>query len=218
MKRDFSKYKPTEYEKYRALRSNNRLVTFDQITHFAQFSSSDKTVTIHVSPKYEFMNMYEWIEDEGTEEQLKKFIWEHTLTEEQLGKDPKRVMEDDIAKQKKYLDSFSARYNIERMIFENNESNFYAEHPELQYVPLHNVLSGSDITMPLGEGILDFVYADFAPGYKDASFMPALFYNLRKEHYQKHGSLPAVKKEKRPPETINNQLGSTEKLFHERVV
>lgn len=47
MKRDFSKYKPTEYEKYRALRSNNRLVTFDQITHFAQFSSSDKTVTIH---------------------------------------------------------------------------------------------------------------------------------------------------------------------------
>ena len=69
MERDYSKYQPTEYEKYRMLRSNNRLVTFDQITHFAQFSSSDKTVTIHVSPKYEFMNMYEWIEDEGTEEQ-----------------------------------------------------------------------------------------------------------------------------------------------------
>ena len=215
MERDYSKYKPTEYEKYRMLRSNNRLVTFDQITHFAQFSSSDKTVTIHVSPKYEFMNMYEWIEDEGTEEQLKKFIWEHTLTEEQLGKDPKRVMEDDIAKQKKYLDSFSARYDIERMIFENNESNFYAEHPELQYVPLHNVLSGSDITIPLGEGILDFVYADFAPGYKDASFMHELFYNLRKEHYQKHGSLPAVKKEKRPPETINNQLDLVLKDYYE---
>ena len=215
MERDYSKYQPTEYEKYRMLRSNNRLVTFDQITHFAHFSSSDKTVTIHVSPKYEFMNMYEWIEDEGTEEQLKKFIWEHTLTEEQLGKDPKRVMEDDIAKQKNYLDSFSARYDIERMIFENNESNFYAEHPELQYVPLHNILSGSDITIPLGEGILDFVYADFAPGYKDASFMHELFYNLRKEHYQKHGSLPAVKKEKRPPETINNQLDLVLKDYYE---
>ena len=215
MERDYSKYQPTEYEKYRMLRSNNRLVTFDQITHFAHFSSSDKTVTIHVSPKYEFMNMYEWIEDEGTEEQLKKFIWEHTLTEEQLGKDPKHVMEEDIAKQKKYLDSFCARYDIERMIFENNESNFYAEHPELQYVPLHNVLSGSDITIPLGEGILDFVYADFAPGYKDASFMHELFYNLRKEHYQKHGSLPAVKKEKRPPETINNQLDLVLKDYYE---
>ena len=206
MERDYSKYKPTEYEKYRMLRSNNRLVTFDQITHFAQFSSSDKTVTIHVSPKYEFMNMYEWIADEGTEEQLKQFIWDHTLTEEHLGEDPKPVMEEDIAKQQKCLESFNARYDVERINFENDESNFYAEHPELQYVPLHNPLSGSDITIPLGEGILDFVYADFAPGYKDASFMPALFYNLREEHLRKHGSLPAVKKEERPPETINNQL------------
>ena len=215
MERDYSKYQPTEYEKYRMLRSNNRLVTFDQITHFAHFSSSDKTVTIHVSPKYEFMNMYEWIADEGTEEQLKKFIWDHTLTEEHLGKDPKPVMEEDIAKQQKCLDSFNARYDIERMNFENVESNFYAGHPELQYVPLHNVLSGSDITMPLGEGILDFVYADFAPGYKDASFMPALFYNLRKEHYQKHGSLSAVKKEERPPETINNQLDLVLKDYYD---
>ena len=215
MKRDFSKYKPTKYEKYRALRSNNRLVTFDEITHFAHFSSSDKTVTIHVSPKYEFMNMYEWIADEGTEEQLKQFIWDHTLTEEHLGKDPKPVREEDIAKQKKYLESFNARYDVERINFENDESNFYAGHPELQYVPLHNILSGSDITIPLGEGILDFVYADFAPGYKDASFMHELFYNLRKEHYQKHGSLPAVKKEKRPPETINNQLDLVLKDYYE---
>lgn len=206
MERDFSKYKPTEYEKYRMLRSNNRLVTFDEITHFARFSSSDKTVMIHVSPKYEFINMYEWIEDEGTEEQLKKFIWEHTLTEEGLGEDPKAVLEEDIAKQKKYLDSFNARYDIERINFENNESNFYSRHPELDYVPLHNVLSGSEITIPLGEGILDFVYADFAPAYKNASLMHALLYNLREEHIQKHGSLSAVKKEEQSPETINNQL------------
>ena len=184
MKKDFSQYKPTEYEKYRKIRSNNRLVTFDEVTHYARFSPSDKTVIIYVSPKYEFINMYEWIEDEGTEEQLKKFIWEHTLTEEHLGQDPKTVLEEDISKQKQYLDTFNARYDIDRRNFENNESDFYAAHPDLQYVPLHNVLSGSEITIPLGEGILDFVYADFAPAFKDVSFIHELFYNLRKEHIQ----------------------------------
>ena len=215
MEKDFSQYKPTEYEKYRKIRSNNRLVTFDEVTHYARFSPSDKTVIIYVSPKYEFINMYEWIEDEGTEEQLKKFIWEHTLTEEHLGQDPKTVLEEDISKQKQYLDSFNARYDIDRRNFENNESDFYAAHPELQYVPLHNVLSGSEITIPLGEGILDFVYADFAPAFKDVSFIHELFYNLRKEHIQKHGSLPAVKKEEKPPETINNQIDLALKEYYD---
>ena len=90
MDKDYSGYKPTEYEKYRWLRSNDQYIIFNKVSNFAIFSSSNKTVRIQVSQKYEFINMYYWIEDEVTEEQLRKFAHEHTITEEDIGEDPKK--------------------------------------------------------------------------------------------------------------------------------
>lgn len=58
MDRDYSQYKPTEYEKYRWLRSNDKYIIFNKVSNFAVFPTSNKTVQIQVNQKYEFFNMY----------------------------------------------------------------------------------------------------------------------------------------------------------------
>lgn len=206
MDKDYSGYKPTEYEKYRWLRSNDKYIIFDMVSNFALFPEDNRTVLIRVNNKYEFINMYYWIEDEGTEEQLKKFAHEHTITEDAIGEDPKKFLEDRIAKQKKYLESFESRYKIERSQFKNYEEKFYAEHPELTYEPLHNVLSGCNITMPLGEGILDFIYADFDSAYKDTALIYGLLYKFREEYIENNEENQSNETKDIPPEKINNRL------------
>ena len=99
MDKDYSDYKPTEYEKYRWLRANNKYVTLDMTTNFALFPRDNRTVQIQVNYKYEFINMYYWIEEEGTEEQLNNFISEHTRKEE----DSKEYLETKIAEQRQSL-------------------------------------------------------------------------------------------------------------------
>ncbi|MBR0088266.1 MAG: hypothetical protein IJP94_00325 [Clostridia bacterium] len=109
MDKDYSDYKPTEYEKYRWLRANNKYVTLDMTTNFALFPRDNRTVQIQVNYKYEFVNMYYWIEDEGTEEQLNNFVSEHTPKEEDIEEDSKEYLENKIAKQKKSLAAFKSR-------------------------------------------------------------------------------------------------------------
>ena len=206
MDKDYSQYKPTEYEKYRWLRSNNKYVILDINTNFALFPADNKTVQIEVNYKYEFVNMYYWIADEGTEEQLNKFVWDHTMTEKSLGEDPKEVTENRLSIQKESLESFNARYDIHRDNFKNYEDKFYEEHPDIEYEPLHNVLSGCNITIPLGEGILDFVYADFDSAYRDASFIYGLFYKFKDELTDHIESSQSNKTKDTAPEKINNHL------------
>lgn len=43
----------------------------------------------------------------------------------------------------------------------------YEEYPDVQKEPLNNVLSGAEINLPVGEGLLDFLYADFQKPYRD---------------------------------------------------
>lgn len=206
MDNDYSGYKPTEYEKYRWLRSNDQYIIFNKVSNFAIFSSSNKTVRIQVSQKYEFINMYYWIEDEVTEEQLRKFAHEHTITEEDIGEDPKKFLEDRIAEQKKYLESFDSRYDIDRIQFEKDEDDFYKEHPDIEYKPLNNVLSGCNIMIPLGEGILDFIYADFDSAYQDETFVLGLLFHYREEYLQDDKREKSSETKNIPPEKINNTL------------
>lgn len=206
MDKDYSGYKPTEYEKYRWLRSNDQYIIFNKVSNFAIFSSSNKTVRIQVSQKYEFINMYYWIEDEVTEEQLRKFAHEHTITEEDIGEDPKKFLEDRIAEQKKYLESFDSRYDIDRIQFEKDEDDFYKEHPDIEYKPLNNVLSGCNIMIPLGEGILDFIYADFDSAYQDETFVLGLLFHYREEYLQDDKREKSSETKNIPPEKINNIL------------
>ena len=202
MDKDYSSYKPSEYEIYRWFRANNKYVTLDINTNFALFPADNRTVQIQVNYKYEFVNMYYWIEEEGTEEQLSNFISEHTHKEE----DSKEYLESKIAEQRQSLAAFESRYTIERRHFEDYVETFYEEHPELTCEPLHNVLSGCNITMPLGEGILDFVYADFDSAYKDTALLYGLLYKLGKEYNKSNKDQQPKEKKEFPPEKIDNQL------------
>ena len=95
---------------------------------------------------------------------------------------------------------------IERRHFEDYVETFYEEHPELTREPLHNVLSGCNITLPLGEGIIDFVYADFDSAYKDTALIYGLLYKLREEHIENIIGKQTEERKEFPPEKIENQL------------
>lgn len=51
--------------------------------------------------------------------------------------------------------------------------------------PLHNVLSGAVINLQIGEGILDFIYADFKTPFKESYGFVSAFDNFIKNSEDK---------------------------------
>ena len=83
-------------------------------TNFALFPRDHRTVQIQVNYKYEFVNMYYWIEDEGTQEQLNKFVSEHTPKED----DSKEYLENNLP-------------NIQSLVHQDHESLYQVEYQHL---------------------------------------------------------------------------------------
>lgn len=100
MKKDYSEYKPSEYEKYRLKRSNNKYVRYDYFNNKVGFVPEDKNIFIH------------------------------------------------------------------RSYFDDNVYSIYKNYPDKEKEPLNNVLSGAHISLRYGEGLLDFIYADFTTPFK----------------------------------------------------
>ena len=65
-------------------------------------------------------------------------------------------------------DRLSSRYQIDREQYEEQLGYWYDYHHEEELIPQNNVLSGTVIRLQYGEGLLDFIYADFLPEYKKA--------------------------------------------------
>ena len=198
---DYSQYTPTEYEMYRSIRSNDDLITFDTFSNYAKFNRHDKTVSIDIDNSNEFVFMYRLIEEDGTEEQLKEFVKEHTPTNE----DTKVLFEEDAVEKQRRLEYFKTRYSIDRRKAEDDEELFYSDHPDLPHAPFNNVLSGCEVTIPLGEGILDFVYADIDSAFRDTAAIYRLLYELGKE-YQKNNPQDQSVTAERTPGTLTNEL------------
>lgn len=80
---------------------------------------------------------------------------------------------------------FSEKFHIDRKQFEDDIRYLYADYPQAEKTPLINVLSGTEITLSYGEGLLDFMYADFkTPVQKEISFQKAMRF-LAKEYASK---------------------------------
>ena len=60
-------------------------------------------------------------------------------------------------------DRLSSRYQIDREQYEEQLGYWYDYHREEELIPQNNVLSGTVIRLQYGEGLLDFIYADFLP-------------------------------------------------------
>lgn len=62
------------------------------------------------------------------------------------------------------------RYPVESTEVDEFERVFYERHPDIQPQQKNDPLSGSVVTVPLGEALFEFVYADFDSLYDDVKF------------------------------------------------
>lgn len=161
MDKDYSEYQRTKYDIYRARRSNLKDVILDYFVNKAFFSAEDKTIWIHVDSYNEFEDMKDLINE----------VEEACAVREGRTYIPSKS-EDDSAESKELLkesqeilDRLRKKYNIDSI--GSHGSVFSGEEFCLES-PMINVLSDSRIKLNFGEGILDFIYADFVTPLKDS--------------------------------------------------
>ena len=173
MKKDYSEYELNEYEKYRYLRSGNQYARFDYFVNSASFNTENKTIFIRVDASNEYVRRAEDIaEDENFQTNGHP---RPNYRNQQEADELEEIRQEGIAENEKDFAALCSRYDIDRSNFDMHAEYFYRDHPEEKEEPLNNVLSGSYIRISSGEGILDFIYADFKPAYQRAIKIPLLF-------------------------------------------
>ncbi|MCR5652555.1 MAG: DUF6076 domain-containing protein [Ruminococcus sp.] len=198
MDKDYSKYELSEHEKYKYLRSNNKNITYDSTNNYVSFFPLSKLVKISVNTQTSFANLYDIIENEGTPEQLDRLA--HQFDDEESVAAVKCHKEKIEAETKRLY----KKYNVENNRNARFEEDFYESHPEIDYVPPGIVLSGCIIDRPLGEGILEYIYADFQSVFKNEYLIGVMLLE-NPDLFDFAKDLPEVF-EKSPPQTINNSF------------
>lgn len=152
MKKDYSEYQYSEYDKYLAKRTAPKGVMLPFFINHVRFDQDEKSFVIAVDSYWEFISMQDDIEQNERE------------TAEREGREynkPEKQAEDEeldlLEECKRRLSEMRSKYNYSL----NFIDGFPYEDPDSLSEPLINVFSGSDINLNYGEGILDFVYADF---------------------------------------------------------
>ena len=167
MEKDYSEFQHDDYDRYRALRINTKYMRYDPFYNIARFSPETGSFTINVDPEYEYDQMQSLIDEFEKEEASRREIREKTPeeAEERKSTDAEQAKENE-----KIVRSLRKRYG-DKITFASE-----MEPPsEKEKRPLINVLSGAKIKLGYGEGILDFLDADFdTPLTKQAKFYRTL--------------------------------------------
>ncbi|MDE6281535.1 MAG: hypothetical protein K2M15_07080, partial [Oscillospiraceae bacterium] len=192
--KDYSEYTLTETQKYQLRRQGNRAVLLDYFSNTASFDPERKTFRIQVD---------DWNEDDW----MDSFIEEDTeATAQRLGKmlqtpeeDDEETRQEEWAQNQTDAALFAKRYRVSNALMDDPLRNQDGRRKEP--MPVNNVLSGATIVMRYGEGILDFVYADFRTATVEAMRYPLMWEALRKEYRAASSSPPADTE----PEKVYNQ-------------
>ena len=165
MEKDYSEYQPTEYEKYRLSRQGRAYIDLNLFHNTVRFDRNRRDMEISVDPCHEYaillddLRESDWIETEGHPLPLYR-------NEEERLQYCKQVEEQNLENKLTFA-RFLTRFQINRHHFDQDVRDIYAENPDVQKEPLNNVLSGAEICLSVGEGLLDFLYADFEKPYRN---------------------------------------------------
>ena len=158
----------SEYDKYRLLRSNSKNVRLDFYHNRVKFYPEKKTINIVVDS---------WERDDYIDELIEADEREHA---KKLGSSYKayesaeeeiEYEKDNLEECQEYFGKFKSKYNFRAS---GLAGPFADDTGELKNAMI-NIMSGSNVTLNYGEGILDFIYADFLTPVKKAY---ALFHLL----------------------------------------
>ncbi|MDD4760908.1 MAG: DUF6076 domain-containing protein [Bacteroidaceae bacterium] len=149
-KYDYTNYELSEYEKEKARHRGNESISFDVFQNKVVELKDEKSLCVYVDDFFENENMNDiFAEDEGfsnTDDYLKKY-YKDLLD---AVPDYYESEAEEIEHQKEVISAYSQKFEI--------TLDYYNEE---QKEALTSALAGSAIKIPLGEGILDFCYADF---------------------------------------------------------
>ena len=181
MKKDYSEYVPTDFEKYNALRHNHSDVKINLFYNHATVIPSEKRIRLEVNGDFEELTIKDELDEFSEFEKAKFSVRDeiHSLEEEQEYEENRL---DDIRKNNEYFSELTKRYTINKSHFEHRLCNAYKYYKVKKEIPLNNVLSGAVIDIRYGEGILDFIYADFDTPFKQAIQMPLMMEAFAEEY------------------------------------
>lgn len=158
MGKDYSEYQLTEYDKYRLRRSNSKDVRLDYFSNTVGFIPAEKRFVVTVDSFNELNAMQTYI-DEYYAEKAKR---EGKPAPEETEDDPEdEFLKEEREEKRKRLAEMQKRYDfIDSDIPEQIK-------PSWNGPAIINVFSGERIKLNYGEGILDFIYADFRTPLKE---------------------------------------------------
>lgn len=203
MEKDYSEYQISDSDRYKILRSNRKSVVLDFFNNSVRFYPEDRVFRIRVDQGNEYHTMQEFIDEYEEDEQKRKGV----STPKPSGDNPADIesREAEEAENQKMMASMQEKYRVEFECSEFSRSNYLAMHPEFTKEPLINIFSGSDITLSYGEGILDFIYADFVTPLKPIVKMYQFFGALRKSYRQTMGEDSEKEPDEETPHKIYNR-------------
>lgn len=185
MKKDYSEYKHTDYEKYNIARQSNSYVYYDFFINSASFNPDSKLFSIKVDRVNEDLSMKDAIDEFEELERSLREVHPDILSEEDIA-DYEQSRVEGIEKNKALREYFSSKYNIDWDASNEYFQDLMDEYEIKKEEPLHNVLSGAVINLQIGEGILDFIYADFKTPFNESYGFVSAFDNLIKNSEEKN--------------------------------
>jgi len=192
---DFSEYKPSEYEKYRIMRSDRKNMSFSYFNNEVQFSGANEMM-IEVDYGKEDFSMYDLIKEAEANDQ--QYAESENDREARLA---------ELDEEKDLIDKMTEKYGLDHFDIDQEISEFYEEHPKEPRQALNNIFSGNNIKLKVGEGILDFIYADFRTPLKESIALFGAFEEYAKEIHEESQSEPA--------EIIKEKISNEDQLILE---
>ena len=139
---DLINYRLSEYEEYLMERTGTENVMFDCATVYVTYHRNNNSTELMKTNDDEFVALC--IESK-----------ERTSSLQKSGTDDSS----------KWLESI--RFPVDSTEIDEFEKLFYEQNPDILPQPKNNPLSGSKVTLPLGEALFEFIYADFDSLYKE---------------------------------------------------
>ena len=144
----------SEYDKYRIVRSNSKNVRLDFYHNRVKFYPEKKTINIVVDS---------WERDDYIDELIEADEREHakklgsSYNAYESAEEEIEYEKDNLEECQGYFEKFKSKYNFRA----SGLAGPFADDTGKLKNAMINIMSGSNVTLNYGEGILDFVYADF---------------------------------------------------------
>ena len=144
----------SEYDKYRILRSNSKNVRLDFYHNRVKFYPEKKAINIVVD-SWERDDYIDELIEADEREQAKKLGSSYKAYES--AEEETEYEKDNLEECQEYFEKFKTKYNFRA----SGLAGPFADDTGKLKNAMINIMSGSNVTLNYGEGILDFIYADF---------------------------------------------------------